>query len=147
VVLAFGVPLSSHVEKVADEHGVKVQIYDVIYSLLDDVQALILGLLEPEEKETTLGHLEIKGCFFAKHAEQTVGGKVLDGVIKRARFRLLREGKEIGHGRVTSLRHIDRDIKEAKEGTECGLKVDSEVQIQMGDTLEVFNVEFRKKTT
>jgi translation initiation factor IF-2 len=147
IVLGFNVPLSAHVEKIADEHGVKVQLYDVIYALLDNVQALLLGLIEPEEEERILGHLEVKGCFYRKRAEQTIGGRVRDGVIRRARFRILREEREVAAGRITSLRRVQENIKEAKEGSECGMKVECEEEIKVGDVLEAFSMEFRKKST
>ena len=122
-----------------------MQEYDVIYNLFEDVDNLLAGLVEPEEGEKILGHLEIKGVFMTKKSEQVVGGKVADGVIKRLPYRIMRGGEEVGTGRITSLRKVEKDIKEAKEGTECGLRTDSSISIEEGDVLEVFLKELRKK--
>jgi translation initiation factor IF-2 len=92
-----------------------------------------------------LGHLEVRGVFLTKKSEQIIGGKVTDGIIKRVQFRLLREDQVVGTGRITSLKHVDKDIKEAKEGQECGMRVESSVPVVEGDRLEVFNRELRRK--
>ena len=145
IVMAFHVPVSSSVRRVADTEGVEIREYEVIYTLLEEVSYLLQGLLEPEETEKILGHLEVKGVFFQKGSEQVVGGRVLDGVIKRVPFRVQRNGAVVGTGRITSLRKVDNDIKEAKEGSECGMRTDATILIQEGDTLEAFLKEFKKK--
>jgi len=152
VVLGFSVSFSSHVERIAAEHGVKVLLYEVIYELLDEVKGLLDGLVEPEEVETVIGHLEIRGTFFRKKSEQVVGGKVTDGVLKRVPFRLMRPStsaagqvEEVAVGRITSLQHVDKEIKEAKEGKEYGLRVDCSVEIKEGDVLEGYVKTLQKK--
>ncbi len=145
IVLGFNVGTSAHVEKIAAKEGVEVRLYDVIYKLLEDTSALLQGMVEPEEEERILGHLDVRGVFFEKKSEKIVGGKVLDGVIKRVPFRIFREGREVGTGRVTSLRHVEKEIKEAKEGSECGMRVETSVPIVLGDQLEAYVMEFKKK--
>lgn len=145
LVLSFRAPVASAVQRTADREDVKIRQYDVIYSLLDDVEGLLQGLLIPEETEKILGHLEVKGIFLTKKGEQIVGGRVTDGVVKRVTFRHMRGGEQIGTGRITSVRKVDTDIKEAKEGTECGLRVESTEPVVEGDIFEVYNREFRKK--
>lgn len=145
MVLGFNVHLPTHVEKVAGKLGIEVRLYDVIYKLLEEISALLQGLVEPEEEMRILGHIEVRGVFFAKKSEQIIGGKVLDGVLKRVPFRIVREGKEVGTGRITSLKHIDRDIKEAKEGSECGMRVEISTPIVIGDHLEAYVKEFKRK--
>jgi translation initiation factor IF-2 len=145
IVLAFRVTVPGAVERTAEVHGVRIRSYEVIYLLLDEVTGLLTGLLEPEETETVLGHLEVKGVFFQKKGEQIVGGRVTDGLAKRVTFRLQRAGAEVGTGRVTSLRRVDKDIKEAKEGTECGMRVESSVAVLEGDVMEFYLREFKKK--
>ena len=68
-----------------------------------------------------------------------------DGVIKRLPFRIFRDEKEVGTGRITSLKHVDKDIKEAKEGSECGMRVESTVSIEEGDVFEVYLRELKRK--
>ncbi len=145
IVIAFHAPVPSSSMRAADREGVKVQEYDVIYALLDDIDGLLKGLVEPEIGERVLGHLTIKGVFMTKKTEQVVGGTVLDGTIKRLPYRLLRNGVEAGTGKITSLRHAEKDIREAKEGTDCGLRTEGTILIQEGDVLEVYLKELKKK--
>ncbi|MDD5026474.1 MAG: translation initiation factor IF-2 [Candidatus Peribacteraceae bacterium] len=145
IVLAFNAPMEASVLRTAEREGVEVKHYDVVYQLLDDVEALVKGLVKPEEEENILGHLEIKAVFLTKKSEQIVGGRVLDGTIKRLPFRLQRGGQEAGTGRITSLKHAEKDIKEAKEGSECGLRVETSTLIVEGDILEVYVKELKRK--
>ena len=145
LVLAFRASVPVAVVRTADREGVKIREYDVIYNLLEDVEGLLTGLLEPDEQEKILGHLEVKAVFLTKKSEQIIGGRVLDGVIKRVQFRLVRAEQVVGTGRIQSLKRVDTDIKEAKEGSECGMKVETSLPIEQGDTLEVFVREFKKK--
>ncbi|MBT3834924.1 translation initiation factor IF-2 [Candidatus Peribacteria bacterium] len=146
IVLGFNVSYSSHVEKIAQENGVQIRTYGVIYELLDEVEGLLEGMVEEEETETVTGHLEVKGVFFRKKSEQVVGGKVTDGYLKRVPFRLKRDDKEIGTGRITSLKRVEKDIKEAKEGSECGMRIDCNLQIEEGDVIEGYVKELKKKS-
>ncbi|MFA6259065.1 MAG: translation initiation factor IF-2 [Candidatus Peribacteraceae bacterium] len=145
IVVAFHVPVPVGAKRLAEREGVKVRSYDIIYALLDDIDALLLGLVEPEEQERVLGHLAIRGVFLTKRSEQIVGGKVTDGIIKRVPFRIQRDGQDVGTGRITSLKKVDKDIKEAKEGTECGMKVETSIPLQEGDVLEAYIQEFKRK--
>lgn len=145
LVLAFNVPISSEVGRTAQREGVQVREYTVLYELLDEVMKLLEGLVEPVEEERVIGHLEIRGVFLTKKSEQIVGGKVTDGIIKRVPFRLMRDGKNVGTGRITSVKHVDKDIKEAKEGSECGVRVDTSVSVLEGDVLEAYTKELKKK--
>jgi translation initiation factor IF-2 len=145
LVLSFRSPVSPAVERTAEREGVEVRRYDVIYSLLEDVEGLLKGLLTPEEEEKILGHLEVKGVFLTKKSEQIIGGRVTDGVIKRVPFRLQRNGEQVGTGRILMLRKVDQDIKEAKADSECGLRVESSIPVEVGDVLEAFHKEFKKK--
>ncbi len=145
LVLSFRAPVPMSVQRTADRENVKIRQYDVIYNLLDDVEGLLKGLLVPEEQEKILGHMEVKGVFLTKKGEQIIGGRVTDGVLKRVTFRLQRAGAQVGTGRITSIRKVDTDIKEAKEGTECGLRVESTEPILEGDILEAYLREFRRK--
>jgi len=145
IVIAFTVPVPISVRKTAEREGVEVRKYDVVYTLLDDVEGLVKGLVEPEEEEKILGHVEIRAIFLTKKSEQIVGGKVTDGTIKRLSFRVQREDEEVGTGRITFLKHGEKDIKEAKEGTECGMRVETSIPIQEGDIIEVYLRELKRK--
>jgi translation initiation factor IF-2 len=145
LVLAFRALVPVAVQRTAEREGVQVKQYDVIYKLLEDVQGLLEGLLTPEEEEKILGHLEVKGVFLTQKSEQIIGGRVTDGVIKRLTFRLQRNGEVVGQGRILSLRKVDQDIKAAKEGAECGMRVETSILVEAGDVLEVYHREFKKK--
>lgn len=147
VCVAFHVGIAPDVDRTAEREGVKVRQYDVVYALLDDIEGLVKGLVEPVEEEQILGHLEVKGVFMTKKNEQVIGGKVITGSIKRLPFRIIRgENDEVvGTGRITSLRKVDKDIKEATEGTECGMRTEANPLIEEGDVLEVFLKELKKK--
>ncbi len=145
VVMAFHVAIPAEVQRTAEREGVQVREHRVLYELLDEVDSLLKGLVEPEEEEKVLGHLEVRGVFYAKRSEQIIGGKVTDGILKRVAFRLQRGGAVVGTGRITSLKHVDKDIKEAKEGSECGLRVESAIPVLEGDVLEAYTREFKKR--
>jgi translation initiation factor IF-2 len=145
LVMSFRAPVPAAVARTAEREGVQIREYDVIYTLLEDVQGLLEGLLVPEEQEKVLGHLEVKAVFLTKKNEQIVGGRVTDGVVKRVMFRLLRAEQVIGTGRILSLKRVDTDIKEAKADSECGMKVETSAPVEVGDTMEVYHREFKKK--
>ncbi len=145
LVLAFHVVVPQAVAKTAEREGVRVREFTIVYELLAEVEGLLLGLLEPEETEQILGHIEIKAVFMTKRTEQVVGGRVTDGSIKRLPFRLMRDGALAGTGRITSLKHVDKDIKEAKDGQECGMRTESTIPLQEKDVLEVYIKELKKK--
>ena len=145
IVVAFHAPVPATALRAAEHEGVRVQEYDIIYQLFDDIDGLLLGLVEPVEDEKIFGHLEIKGVFMTKRSEQVIGGKVTDGTIKRLPYRIQRAGEQVGTGRITSLRKVDKDVKEVAEGVECGLRTDSSIPLEEGDVLEVYLKELKKK--
>ncbi len=144
LVIAFNVDASAAVNRTAEREGVKIKHYDIIYRLLEEVEMILKGLIEPVEEEKITGHLEIRGVFLTKKSEQIVGGKVMDGFIKRTPFRILRAGELVGTGRINSLKNVEKDIKEAKEGAECGMRVTVSIGLELGDRLEGFTKEFAK---
>ena len=147
VCVAFHVGVAPEVDRTAEREGVQVRQYDVVYAPLDDIEGLVKGLVEPVEEEQVLGHLEVKEVFMTKKNEQVIGGRVITGSVKRLPFRIIRgeDDEEVGTGRITSLRKVDKDIKEATEGTECGMRTEANPLIEPGDVLEVFLRELKKK--
>ncbi len=144
VVIGFNVDSSAAVVRTAEREGVKIKHYDIIYKLLEDLELLLKGLIIPVEEEKVIGHLEVRGVFFTKGSEQIVGGMVRDGILKRTPFRLLRAGEVVGTGRITSMKHVEKDIKEAKEGMECGMRVTTSIAIEVDDVLEAYTKEFTR---
>ncbi len=144
IVVGFNVEAPLSVMKTADREGVKVQNYDIIYKLFEEMELLLKGLIQPVEEEKITGHLEIRGVFLTKKSEQIIGGKVTDGYLKRTPFRVKRGEEVVGTGRITSLKNIDKDIKEAKEGMECGMRVITSIPLELNDVLEAYTKEFTK---
>ncbi|MDO8468301.1 MAG: translation initiation factor IF-2 [Candidatus Peribacter sp.] len=145
IVVAFHAPVPTGAHAIAEREGVSVREYEVIYALLDDIEGLLKGLVEPVDTEKIVGHLQVLQVFLTKKNEQIVGGRVTDGVFKRLPFRIQRGTEQVGTGRILSLRKGDNDIKEAKEGTECGMRIESTCPILEGDLLEVFLKELKRK--
>jgi translation initiation factor IF-2 len=145
MVIAFHTDVPPGVLPTADREGVEVRRYDVVYALLEEIDGLLKGLVEPEEEEAIVGHLQIRGVFLTRRNEQIVGGAVTDGSIKRLPFRLIRSGEPVGEGRITSVKHVEKDVKEAKAGSECGVRVETSQAIAEGDVLEVYVRELKKK--
>lgn len=145
IVVAFHTGVGADVRRTAEREGVEIREYDVVYSLLEDIDGLLKGLVEPEEEEKIIGHLKVKEVFLTKKKEMIVGGRVTDGSIKRLPFRLMRGEEEVGSGRITSLRHGDKDIKEAKEGTDCGMRTESSIPIEVDDVMEIYLRELKKR--
>ncbi|HRH93459.1 MAG TPA: translation initiation factor IF-2 [Candidatus Peribacteria bacterium] len=144
IVVGFNVEAPLSVMKTADREGVKVQNYDIIYKLFEEMELLLKGLIQPVEEEKITGHLEVRGVFLTKKSEQIIGGKVTDGYLKRTPFRVKRGEEVVGNGRITSLKNIDKDIKEAKEGMECGMRVITSIPLELNDVLEAYTKEFTK---
>ena len=144
LIVGFGVEAPQSVQRTADRERVTIKYYDIIYKLLEDMELLLGGLVEPVEEEKVHGHLEVRGVFFTKGSEQIIGGKVTDGIIKRTPFRLLRAGAVVGTGRITSLKIVDKDVKEVKEGAECGMRVSVSPLAELGDVLECYSKEFTR---
>ena len=144
LIVGFHVDAPTSVERTAEREGVAIKHYDIIYKLLEEMELLMKGLIVPVEEEKVTGHLEVRGVFFTKGSEQIAGGKVMDGYLKRTPFRIKRGDTDLGTGRITSLKHIEKDIKEAKEGMECGMRVTTSVPLEIGDILECYTKEFTR---
>ncbi|MFH0834392.1 MAG: translation initiation factor IF-2 [Patescibacteria group bacterium] len=146
-LIAFHVPISPSAAKLADREGVTIRQHTIIYKLLEEIEKMLNGLLDPEEIETTLGELEVRGIFFTKGKEQTVGGMVKSGIMQRnAKIRILRDGQLIDEGKIVGLKREKDDAKEVKEGFECGLKVQiAKERIKEGDIVEAWTIEKKER--
>ncbi len=137
VILAFGVPTEGKARKEAERLNVEIRTYDVIYQLLEEVEDAIDGMLEPDTVEEVVGHAEVMEMFRSSRWGTIAGCRVTDGVIRRSSFaRVIRDGKQLLEGPLSSLRHFKDDVREVAEGNECGLKVDDFEGLQQGDIIE-----------
>lgn len=143
LVIAFHVKVPPQVDKLARREGVSIRQHTIIYKILEEIEKMLSGMLDPEEIETQLGELEVRGIFFVKGKEQTIGGMVKSGVIQMgANVRILRDNQLIDESRISSLKRGAENAKEVREGFECGLKLSlSKAKIQEGDILQAWKKE------
>ena len=141
VVIGFNVRADQQAKRLAESNGIDIRYYSVIYEAVDDVKAAMSGMLAPEQKEEIVGLVEIRQIFRISKLGSIAGCMVLEGVIRRSsRVRLLRENAVIWTGELESLKRFKDDVREAKEGFECGLSLRGYDDIKEGDQLEAFEV-------
>jgi translation initiation factor IF-2 len=141
VVIGFNVRADQQAKRLAEANGVDIRYYNIIYDAVDEVKAAMSGLLAPEQKEETLGLVEIRQIFRVSKVGTIAGCMVLEGLVRRsAKVRLLRDNTVIWTGELDSLKRFKDDVREVKEGFECGLSLRGYEDIKEGDQLEVFEV-------
>jgi translation initiation factor IF-2 len=142
VIIGFRVKPESGVTDAAKHEDVQIRLYTIIYELIEQVEESMEGLLEPDSKEIVIGHAEVRKVFELSKGPAVAGCVVTDGRIARsARVRLLRRKAVQYEGRISSLKHFQDDVREAKAGSECGLRLENFPGIQEGDILECYTVE------
>ncbi|HTS19470.1 MAG TPA: translation initiation factor IF-2 [Verrucomicrobiae bacterium] len=142
VIIGFRVKTESGVTDAAKNADVQIRLYTIIYELIEQVEESMEGLLEPESKEAVIGHAEVRKVFALSKGPPVAGCVVTDGRIARsARVRLLRRKAVQYEGRIASLKHFQDDVREAKAGSECGLRLENFTAVQEGDVLECYTVE------
>jgi translation initiation factor IF-2 len=141
VIIGFNTRADANARKVADGNGVDIRYYNVIYDAVDEVKAAMAGMLAPEQKEEIIGMAEIRMVFVASKIGTIAGSMVTSGVVRRnAKFRLLRDNIVVYTGDIESVRREKDDVREVKEGFECGIKLKNYTDIKEGDQLEVFEI-------
>jgi len=141
VVIGFNTRADAAARKLAENSGVDIRYYNVIYDAVDDVKAAISGMLAPERRENILGTVEVRNVFKISKVGTVAGCMVTDGVVRRgASVRLVRGGVVIHTGELDSLKRFKEDVREVKQGFECGLSLKNFNDVQVGDQLEVFEV-------
>ena len=141
VVIGFNTRADAGARKLAEGNGVDIRYYNIIYDAVDEVKAAMEGMLAPEQKEEVIGTAEIRTVFIASKIGTVAGCMVTAGQVTRsARFRLLRDNIVVYTGEIESLKRMKDDVREVKEGFECGIKLKNVTDIKEGDQLEVFEV-------
>jgi len=142
IVIGFNAQADGAARRLAEAEGVSIRLYDIIYRLTEDIEKALKGMLEPEEKETVLGHADVRQVFHISKTGNIAGCRVLDGEIRRgARARLLRKGQVLYEGSISSLKHLQDDVREVRAGYECGIGLKNWDDLQVGDTIESYLVE------
>ncbi len=137
IVIGFNVRPTAAVKKVADNEGVEIRLYSIIYRVQEDIEAALKGMLEPEFEEVVTGQAEVRDTFKNSKVGTIAGCMVTDGVIKRdALVRLLRDGIVIYEGKLASLKRFKDDAKEVRTGFECGMSIENYNDLKVGDIIE-----------
>jgi len=141
IVIGFNVRADAGARKTAEANDVDIHYYNIIYDAVDELKAAMSGMLAPEQREEALGTAEIRTVFVASKIGTVAGSYITSGQVTRGcKFRLLRDNVVIYTGDVDSVRRLKDDVKEVKEGFECGIKLRNYTDIKEGDELEFFEI-------
>jgi translation initiation factor IF-2 len=142
IILAFNVRANPQARESARRDGIEIRYYSIIYNLVDDIKSVLSGLLAPQRQEKFLGYAEIREVFSITKSGKVAGCMVTDGLVKRgAKVRLLRDNVVIHDGALKTLRRFKDEVREVKEGYECGMAFENYQDIQVGDQIECYEVE------
>lgn len=142
IIVGFNVVAEAAARALAENKKVEIRLYNVIYHLIDEMRAALENRLEPEIREVLRGHAEIREVFKVSRVGSIAGCRVTDGVIpRRATLRVARQGIVIHEGQIDTLRHFKDDVREVREGFECGIKIAGFDDVKVGDILEAFETE------
>jgi translation initiation factor IF-2 len=147
VIVAFGVQVSSIAKLQASQAGVDIRTYNVIYNVVDEIKLALEGLLDPDKIENVIGKALVQQQFKIPNIGFIAGSKVTEGIIKRnMSARLYRDGELFIEGKIESLKRFKDDVKDVKDGLECGIGISGMKKYLEGDVIEVFEVEEVKRT-
>ena len=140
VIIGFNVRPEPNARRAAERDGVDIRVYRIIYNLLDDVEAAMVGLLDPKYKEQVLGRAEVRQTFKVPGAV-VAGCYVQEGkIVRSAQIRLLRDNVIIHEGQISSLRRFKDDVREVAQGYECGIGIERYNDVKEGDVIEAFTM-------
>jgi len=141
IVIGFNVRADAGARKLAEGNGVDLHYYSIIYDAVDELKVAMSGMLAPEQREEIIGTAEIRTVFVATKIGTIAGSYITSGMVHRnAKFRLLRDHVVVYTGEVDSVKRLKDDVKEVKEGFECGIKLKNYNDIKEGDQLEFFDI-------
>jgi translation initiation factor IF-2 len=142
LVIGFHVVADDRARSLADEKGISLETYQVIYRFKEDIHAALEGMLDPEEKENIVATAEVRQLFSVSRLGTIAGCIMRQGTMKRNnRVRLIRDSIIIFDGRMQSLRHLKDDVREVREGFECGIKLESFDDLKTGDMIQGYEIE------
>ncbi len=139
IVIGFSVQADAAARRLAETEGVSIRLYDIIYRMVEDIEKALKGMLEPEVIETVIGHAEVRAVFRISKLGNIAGCYVTNGELRRnARMRVLRGGQIIAEGEPQSLKHLQEDVREVRQGFECGLAIKNFSDYAVGDRIEAY---------
>jgi translation initiation factor IF-2 len=147
IVMGFNMRPVTTARRISEEKGVEIKTYSIIYELINDVTLALEGMLAPERIEKYIGRAQVKETFSIPKIGTIAGTSVIDGKIERGcNIRLLRDGKIIYDGRLTTLKRFKDEVKEVKNGFECGMSLENFNDIKQEDLIEAYIMEEKKRT-
>ncbi len=147
IIVGFNVRPNADARRAAEDEGVEIRTYSVIYKVTEELRTALEGMLEPEEVEETIGEVEVKQLFRSSRHGNIAGSVVTEGRVRRdAEVRVVRDGTVVWTGRVGSLRRFKDDVQEVEEGLECGIVLDGFQDVKVDDVLEIFETKKVEKT-
>lgn len=142
LIIGFNVRANPQARELAKRDGVEIRYYAIIYELVDDIKALLSGMLSPTLRENILGYAEIREVFTITKVGKVAGCRVTEGIVRRGgKVRLLRDNVVIHEGELSQLKHFKEDVREVRESFECGIALANYQDIQVGDRIECFEIE------
>ncbi|MEN6530066.1 MAG: translation initiation factor IF-2 [Anaerolineaceae bacterium] len=142
ILLGFNVTTDQAARNLAEKEGVSIRLYEIIYRMIEDIEKALKGMLEPETREIPVGQAQVRQVFKINKVGTIAGCRVISGELRRnARVRLIRNGNTLFEGEIASLKHEKDDVKEVRQGFECGLSLKGYNDISEGDLLECFVIE------
>jgi translation initiation factor IF-2 len=148
IIIGFNIRIEPQARRSAEDEKIDVRIYRVIYDVINDVQAAMLGMLEPVFEEVVLGRAQVRAVFDISRIGKIAGCMVTNGrIVRNAQVRVLRDGQTVHTGAVSSLRHLKDDVSEIAQGFECGIGVAGFQDWQEGDVIEAFQEQEVRRAT
>jgi translation initiation factor IF-2 len=142
IIIGFSVGVDPAARRTAEDQGVDIRIYDIIYRLTEDIEKALKGMLEPEKRKVELGRAEVRAVFRIPKLGNIAGCYIVKGEARRsASARVVRGGEVVHEGPISSLRHVKDDVREVREGFECGIGLRGFDDFKVGDALEIFTEE------
>lgn len=142
IIIGFNVLADQAARRLAEAEGISIRIYEIIYRMIEDIEKALKGMLAPEYVEKVIGRAEVRAIFRISRLGNIAGCRVIEGELRRnAKVRVVRHGETIHEGEFHSLKHLTEDVREVKQGFECGASLKNYNDIQEGDLLECFVME------
>jgi translation initiation factor IF-2 len=147
IIIGFNVRPAGKAAALAQKDGVQIRPYTIIYNVVDEVKAAMEGLLAPTQVEKLIGKAEVRQVFRISKAGNVAGCMIIEGVVRRSSsVRVMREGAEIWHGKLSSLKRFKDDVREVKEGFDCGIALEGFDDVKEGDLVQAYEIETVKQT-
>ncbi len=147
IIICFNISIPGSMKKEAEREGIQVRTYRIIYEIIDDIRKALEGMLDPEEKEVSLGRAEVKKVYTISGIGTIAGSGVISGVIRRnALARVIRDSRIVFEGRLADLKRFKDDVSEVAAGFECGINVERFNDVHEGDIIESYEIQQRQRS-